>query len=120
MSRVVKIIKKIGKKLEKNLKNMQNGCKLHTDVRRMIMALLQVRNFPDEDYSFLAEIAKLQNRSITQQTVYMLHKSIMEERENLKINRKKAVNSALMVAENTPSYGKIPSAVDLIREDRER
>ena len=84
------------------------------------MALLQVRNFSDEDYMVLAEIAELQNRSIAQQAANMLHKSIMEERENLKINRKKAVNAVLAVSENTPFYGNIPSAVDLVREDRDK
>lgn len=84
------------------------------------MPLLQVRNFPEEDYEILAEIAEMQNRSIAQQTINMLHKSIMEEKETYKINRKKAINAALTIAENTPQYGKMPSSVDFIREDRER
>lgn len=84
------------------------------------MSLLQVRNFPDEDYSFLAEIAELQNRSIAQQTISMMHKAIMEERNESKINRKKAVNAALIMAEQTPAYNTMPSAASLIREDRER
>lgn len=84
------------------------------------MALLQVRNFPEDEYEILSQMAKTQNRSIAQQTMYILHNAIMEERENNKLNRKKAINSALNVAENIPDYKSMPSAVKFIREDRDR
>lgn len=84
------------------------------------MALLQVRNFPEEEYEILAQMAKMQNRSIAQQTVYILHNAIMEELENSKLNRKKAINSALMAAENIPEYKAIPPVQKFIREDRDR
>lgn len=84
------------------------------------MALLQVRNFPEDEYEILSQMAKMQNRSIAQQTMYILHNAIMEEQENNKINRKKAINSALNVAENTPEYKAVPSAEKFIREDRDR
>lgn len=84
------------------------------------MALLQVRNFPEEEYENLAQMAKMQNRSIAQQTITIIHNAIMQERENNKLNRRKAINSAIIVAENAPEYKTMPSAEQFIREDRDR
>lgn len=84
------------------------------------MALLQVRNFPEEEYEILAQMAKMQNRSIAQQTITIIHNAIMQERENNKLNRRKAINSAIIVAENAPEYKNMPSAEQFIREDRDR
>ena len=47
------------------------------------MSLLQVREFPNKLYEMLAMVAETENRSITQQTIYMLKKQLVPaENEN--------------------------------------
>ncbi|MBQ0166332.1 MAG: hypothetical protein KBT02_04385 [Treponema sp.] len=43
------------------------------------MALLQVRNFPDDLYEKLAQMAKKDNRSITQETICILGRAVGAE-----------------------------------------
>lgn len=83
------------------------------------MALLQVRDFPAQLYSLLAEKAESENRSITQQTIHMLSKDLTEDSEFLymKSNRKKALNA--LSALNLSLSAKAPAPADLIRADRE-
>ena len=47
------------------------------------MALLQVRDFPQELYALLAIKAQLENRSITQQTIHMLKEGLTEKSEQV-------------------------------------
>jgi len=43
------------------------------------MALLQVRNFPDDTYEEISKIAKKERRSIAQQTILLVEKAIKKE-----------------------------------------
>lgn len=83
------------------------------------MSLLQVRDFPATLYSLLAEKAEAENRSITQQTIYMLSKDLTQDSETYfaKTNRKKALNSISSLNLKLPTNASSP--VELIRADRE-
>ena len=81
------------------------------------MAMLQVRNFPDDVYDELALHAKKEHRSIAQQTVVMLRSSLGEQ-DNLKMKRRELLRTLLEA--DSVITGDYPSPADLIREDRER
>ncbi|MBQ0051605.1 MAG: hypothetical protein KBT11_06010 [Treponema sp.] len=80
------------------------------------MALLQVRDFPQELYTLLALKAELENRSITQQTIHMLKESLQSQNQgNLKRFSALAGLNALNL--NVPES---IAPADLIRQDRDR
>lgn len=83
------------------------------------MALLQVRDFPTTLYSLLAQKAESENRSITQQTIYMLSKDLTQDSQTYlaKSNRKKALNTLSSLNLKLPAQA--PSPAELIRADRE-
>lgn len=80
------------------------------------MPLLQVRDFPAELYTQLSKVAQDQNRSIAQQTVFLI-KSVFSAEETNKSRRCSALNGlsslCLHLKNETPS----PSA--FLREDRD-
>jgi hypothetical protein len=81
------------------------------------MALLQVRDCPNDLYKDLADFAKSENRSISQQTIYIL-KNALGDGDQKKLRRRKALEA---FSENTivlPDDAKAPE--ELIREDRNR
>lgn len=81
------------------------------------MSLLQVRDCPTKLYDDLADYAKRENRSISQQTIYIL-KTVLGTSDAQKARR----NSALEAMERNPIHlpegSKTPE--ELIREDRDR
>ena len=81
------------------------------------MALLQVRNFPDEMYALLASLARYEHRSVAQQTIVML-RSALEEQESRKIQRLRLLDELLV--KKPEIEGAYPSPEELIREDRDR
>ena len=81
------------------------------------MPLLQVRDFPEDIYKKITIVAKKQNRTISQQVVVLLEKSLGQEESN--IERRKKVFERIQ-AMDIPESVKIIDAVALIREDRER
>ena len=81
------------------------------------MALLQVRSFPDDMYDDLKKLARSQNRSVAQQTIFLL-RSAMKKQEEQKIQRQELLKE-LLAGEPLLSSD-YPSPADLIREDRER
>ena len=81
------------------------------------MALLQVRNFPDEIYNELSLHAQSEYRSVAQQTIVLIKAALGEQ------ERKKAARQELLkeLLDGEPEIsGDFPSPADLIREDRER
>jgi len=81
------------------------------------MALLQVRNFPDDVYEVLNAHARREQRSVSQQTIVLL-RSALGEQEQQKIRRQELLKGLL---EEPPVLtGDFPSPADLIREDRDR
>ena len=86
------------------------------------MPLLQVRDFPQDLYELLALRAEEENRSITQQTIYMLKMILLKKEENeelmQKMERKALFDKISALNLHLPEGA--PSAAELIREDRDR
>jgi len=81
------------------------------------MALLQVRNFPDDKYAAICAMAKEERRTIAQQTILLIEnglecKGVNSERRQRAIER--------TIARKTPDFIKDVDYAALIREDRER
>ena len=81
------------------------------------MALLQIRNYPDEKYAIITKMAKEQRRSIAQQTILLLDKGL-EDQGSAKERRIRALERAL--ARPVPEWMKGLDSAALIREDRDR
>ena len=81
------------------------------------MALLQVRNFPDDVYNSLALLAKSEHRSIAQQTIVLVTTAVYSD--NQKKKQRQELLKELLGAPPVLS-GDHPSPAELIREDRDR
>jgi len=81
------------------------------------MALLQVRDVPDDLYERLSRVAEEDNRSISQQTIVLLKKAL--NYQEARIARRKRILSEINQL-NIPHVDELPDPVVLIREDRER
>lgn len=81
------------------------------------MALLQVRDCPTDLYENLTNRAKSENRSIAQQTIYILKNSLGSSDAN-KQRRKKTLELLAEKPMILPEGSPMPA--DLIREDRDR
>ena len=81
------------------------------------MALLQVRNFPDDIYSKLLAFAQNEHRSVSQQTIVLIKSSLESEypKKTLRIDL-----LANMLEEEPIDTDGFPSPEELIREDRDR
>jgi hypothetical protein len=81
------------------------------------MPTLQVRDVPEHIYRRLVDDAQRERRSLAQQTVAVLAKGLkvdIDPRER----RRRALEKASLIDRNLTKH--LPSAVKLIREDRER
>ncbi len=81
------------------------------------MPLLQVRDCPEDIYKKVALAAKRKNRTIAQQIVVLLEKSLGQEQPN--IERRKQLLEKIKTRQIPDEVKKI-DAVALIREDRDR
>ena len=81
------------------------------------MPLLQVRNCPEDIYKKIALVAKRQNRTIAQQVVVLLEKSLGQKESN--IERRTQLLKKIE-SRQIPDEVKAIDAVTLIREDRDR
>ncbi len=81
------------------------------------MSLLQVRDCPDDLYENLAGYARQENRSISQQTVYIL-KTVLGTSDAQKAKRNSALEAMAKNPIHLPESAKTPE--ELIREDRDR
>ena len=81
------------------------------------MPLLQVRECPEDIYRKVALVAKKQNRTIAQQVVVLLEKSLGQEQSNLE--RRKQVLEKIE-KRKIPDNVKGIDEVALLREDRDR
>jgi plasmid stability protein len=79
------------------------------------MPLLQVRNCPEDIYNKLVIIARKEHRTIAQQTVEILEKSLDQEQSN--IERRKALLESIT---DVPEAARAIDDVKWIREDRNR
>jgi hypothetical protein len=83
----------------------------------VIMPLLQVRECPEDIYRKITIVAKNENRTIAQQVVVLLKKSLGQEESN--IERRKNIIEKIQKRIISDDIKKM-DAVALIREDRDR
>lgn len=81
------------------------------------MPLLQVRDCPEDIYKKVAIAAKRKNRTIAQQIVVLLEKSLGQEEPN--VERRRQLLEKIKTRKIDDKIKKI-DAVTLIREDRDR
>ena len=81
------------------------------------MPLLQVRDCPEDVYKKIANVARQEKRTIAQQTIVLLEKSLGQEESN--IERRRHLIEKLQ-SRSIPEKVKAVDAVALIREDRDR
>ncbi|MEK7699004.1 MAG: hypothetical protein AAB332_01240 [Planctomycetota bacterium] len=81
------------------------------------MPLLQVRDCPEDIYKKIVLVAKRQNRTIAQQIVVLLEKSLGQEQSNRE--RRKQLLKKINGREIAKKAREI-DAVAMIREDRDR
>ena len=82
------------------------------------MAILQVRDVPDDLYENLSAIAKLENRSISQETIVLLKNALQLKTE--RIAKRKSVLAEIDQLNHHKKQKYFPNPEDLIREDRDR
>ena len=78
------------------------------------MPTLQVRDLPEDIYERLAFFARLENRSLAQQTIVFLRDGV-ERRASGKLRRRQLLESY----EGIRGVTCLPDPATLIREDRE-
>ena len=81
------------------------------------MALLQVRNFPDDKYAEISKLAKDERRTIAQQTILLIEQGLADG--GTPVNRRQRALERTM-ARATPDSMKGADFAALVREDRER
>ncbi len=81
------------------------------------MPTLQVRNLPEHIYRRIVERAEANRTSITQETIYLIQKSLDMD-ETKREQRLALVES--MLQNPVKSANNLPDPVNLIREDRDR
>ena len=82
------------------------------------MAILQVRDVPDDLYKNLSNVAKQENRSISQETIVLLRSALQLKEE--RISKRKFLLSEIAEFNRNKENRKFPDPVEMIREDRER
>ncbi|RKX84527.1 MAG: hypothetical protein DRP70_13105 [Spirochaetes bacterium] len=81
------------------------------------MPLLQVRDIPEDLYDEISRVARLDNRSIAQETIVLLKSAL--NYTDTRIKRRLAVLKEIK-SMDIDSSDELPDPVDLIREDRDR
>lgn len=81
------------------------------------MPLLQVRDIPEDLYENLAKVAKMENRSIAQETIVLLRAALNLKEERIS-KRKKILEEINEIS--IKNSDKVPDPSLLIREDRDR
>jgi len=81
------------------------------------MALLQIRNFPDDKYREISKLAREERRTIAQQTILLIERGL-EGGVSAAERRQRAIERTL--ARTAPGAMRDLDFAELIREDRER
>jgi hypothetical protein len=82
------------------------------------MATLYVEDIPDDRYEALYELAKRNQRSISEEILVLLQENVPTEKEIEA--RREAICRLEKLAFTSNSTTPMPSSLDMIREDRER
>ncbi len=80
------------------------------------MPLLQVRDFPQDTYYVLSQLAKAQNRTVPQQVIFLLSSVLNEKKESNSVRRRKVLDELDALNLHMPSH--FPSPAELVRQDR--
>lgn len=80
------------------------------------MSLLQVRDCPEDIYRSIVNVAKNENRSISQQVIVLLKKSLGQESSNIQRRRDLLEKIGKIHVLNSKDI----DSVSWIREDRDR
>ena len=81
------------------------------------MPLLQVRDFPQETYQVLAQVAKEQHRTVPQQVIFMLSSMLNSDEDKSALRRRKVLTDLEALDLHLSKHA--PSAAELVRQDRE-
>jgi hypothetical protein len=84
----------------------------------MIMPLLQIRDCPEDIYNRLSIVARKEHRTIAQQTLVFLEKSLGQEQSN--IERRRALIEKIQATDDVSEEARAVDPVKWIREDRNR
>jgi hypothetical protein len=90
---------------------------MHKTFMEVEMALLQVRNFPDDLYEEIGRIARSERRTIAQQTVVAVENGLRANRLGVE-KRREALQRT--ISRDLPDAVTTADVVRMIREDRER
>jgi len=82
------------------------------------MALLQVRNFPDELYEIIRIMAAAERRSVAQQAVLLVERGLNAETPTAGARRRAALERAMN--REVPGTLRNADIVAILREDRDR
>ncbi|AEF82857.1 conserved hypothetical protein [Leadbettera azotonutricia ZAS-9] len=85
--------------------------------KELDMPLLQVRDCPQELYETISQMAEIENRSISQQTIVLL-KNALNLTQERKLRRKSVLHRIKKL--NLKDVDTFPDPEKLIREDRDR
>ena len=81
------------------------------------MPLLQVRDFPQETYQVLSQLAKAQNRTVPQQVIFLLSSVLNAERDSYSARRREVLDGLDALDLHLSHH--VPSPAELIRQDRD-
>ena len=81
------------------------------------MPLLQVRDFPQETYYVLSQLAKAQNRTVPQQVIFLLTTALNAEKDSYAARRSKVLAGLDALDLHLPADA--PSPAELVRQDRD-
>jgi hypothetical protein len=81
------------------------------------MPLLQVRDFPEDIYKKISIVAEKEHRTIAQQTIVLIERSLGQEESNKKRRQQLIEKCKTRII---PNEAKAIDVNKLIREDRER
>ena len=81
------------------------------------MSLLQVRDFPQETYLELVQVAKEQNRTVPQQVIFFLSSILNANKDSVADRRHKVLVGLDALELHLPVEA--PSPAELVRQDRD-
>ena len=81
------------------------------------MPLLQVRDFPQDTYYVLSQLAKAQNRTVPQQVIFLLSSALNSKKESNAVRRRKVLDGLAALNLHMPLHALSPA--ELVRQDRD-
>jgi len=82
------------------------------------MAILHVRNVPDEVYNKIQQLAQQRNRSLSAEVIMLLQEALRQEQTRR--DQARLLSEIRRHRYTYPKHRRVPDSVELLREDRER